>query len=55
MSDERRRQAVLDAYEMIVRDGHAVCVCGQMFLSEDGYADHVETCKHVARAGASRG
>lgn len=55
MTDEKRRQRILYANRQITKDGHAVCVCGQMFMTEDGYADHVATCTHSQRETAARG
>lgn len=53
--EETRKSRIRYAYEMIVRDGHAVCVCGQLFLTEDGYANHVEACEQRARSEAAAG
>lgn len=53
---QERRRLVRVAYPMIEQDGHAVCVCGALFLTEDGYADHVLDCEHVKRgASAAQG
>lgn len=30
------------AYEQIVQHGHCECVCGRRFLTEDGYALHLD-------------
>lgn len=46
---ERRRKLIREAYQQITARGHAVCVCGQLFLTEDGYAQHVPQCALVAR------
>lgn len=49
MGEGARQQRIREAYRQIVATGHAVCVCGQLFLTEDGYANHVEACEHVKR------
>lgn len=46
MSDERRLKQVQRAID---KDGHAVCVCGQLFFEAEAYADHVEQCQHAER------
>lgn len=53
--DETRKRRIQYAYQQIKKDGHAVCVCGQLFLTEDGYADHVESCAQVDRREGAAG
>jgi hypothetical protein len=53
--DQERRRLIRVASPIIEQDGHAVCVCGALFLTEDGYADHVLDCEHVKRQQAALG
>jgi predicted SprT family Zn-dependent metalloprotease len=55
MADEERRGRIRYANRKIEKDGHVVCVCGQLFLTEDGYADHVASCEHAERGVAAQG
>jgi hypothetical protein len=44
-----RRQFIREAYRQISETGHATCSCGQLFLTEDGYAEHVMACEYRKR------
>lgn len=49
MSDSGRERRTKQAQRAIDADGHAVCVCGQLFFEAGAYADHVDQCEHVER------
>jgi hypothetical protein len=47
--EQQRKRRISVASQKIAKDGHVVCVCGQLFLEPEPYVDHVAECEHAQR------